>query len=157
GVLRSALLFASQNVWLREHAANYQFARGAVSRFMPGDHLAAALAAAQGLDGKGLGSILTHPGENVRDAAEAQPVADHYVEVLRQIHAQGLHTEISVKPTQLGLDLSPDLCFQNLKLLVERERQESIVWIDMESSAYLEATLDLYRRALAVAPNVGLC
>src|SRR5215469_11929452 len=96
GALRSALLFASQNAWLREHAANYQFVRGAVSRFMPGEQLADALAAAQGLDGKGLGSILTHLGENIRDAAEAQSVTDHYLEVLRQIHAQGLHTEISV-------------------------------------------------------------
>ncbi|HKT48321.1 MAG TPA: proline dehydrogenase family protein [Candidatus Acidoferrales bacterium] len=157
GVMRSALLLASQNVWLRERATKYRFVRGAVARFMPGEELSDALGAAQTLENKGLGTILTHLGENVADATEAQSVTDHYLEVLRQIRAQNLRTEISVKPTQLGLDLSADLCFKNLKALIEHERADSILWIDMEASQYLDATLELYRRALALAPNVGIC
>ena len=120
GVMRSALLLASQNVWLREHATKYRFVRGAVSRFMPGEELADALGAAHALENKGLGTILTHLGENIADAAEAGSVTDHYLEVLRQIRAGSWRTEISVKPTQLGLDLSAELCFKNLKTLILR-------------------------------------
>jgi proline dehydrogenase len=156
-VLRSALLLASQNAWLRDHATKYGFVRGAVARFMPGEELADALTAAQTLETKGLGTILTHLGENIADAAEAQSVTNHYLEVLRQIRERNLRTEISVKPTQLGLDLSAELCFTNLKALIARERPESVVWIDMEASQYVDATLELYRRALAFAPNVGIC
>jgi proline dehydrogenase len=156
-VLRSALLLASQNAWLRDHATKYGFVRGAVARFMPGEELADALTAAQTLESKGLGTILTHLGENIADAAEAQSVTNHYLEVLRQIRERNLRTEISVKPTQLGLDLSAELCFTNLKALIARERPESVVWIDMEASQYVDATLELYRRALAFAPNVGIC
>jgi proline dehydrogenase len=62
-----------------------------------------------------------------------------------------------VKLTQLGLDLSPDLCFEHLKTIIAREKKESTVWIDMESSAYVNATLGMYRRAITAFPNVGVC
>src|SRR5258708_12293862 len=68
-----------------------------------------------------------------------------------------LHAEISVKLTQLGLDLSPDLCFEHLNAIVERAHRDSVVWVDMEASNYVDATLDVYRRALAAHPNVGIC
>src|SRR4029077_9193845 len=69
----------------------------------------------------------------------------------------GLQAEISVKLTQLGLDLSADLCFENLKAIIERARKDSTVWVDMEASNYVDVTLDVYRRALRMFPNVGIC
>jgi proline dehydrogenase len=155
--MRSLLLAASQNRWLRDHASHYQFVRKSVSRFMPGETLDDALAAAQTLRNKKVGTVFTHLGENISDRAEAQQVTDHYLEVLDRIRQRGLQTEVSVKPTQLGLDLSPDLCFEHLKAIIARAPKESIVWIDMEASNYVDPTLDLYRRALAEFPNVGLC
>ena len=154
---RSILLAASQNTWLRDHAAKHKFVRRTVSRFMPGEELSDALAAAQRLEEKQIGSIFTHLGENIRDAAEAESVTEHYLEALRRIRGQQLNTEISVKPTQLGLDLSPELCYDNLKRIIAHENQSRVVWIDMESSSYVDATLNLYRRALAEFPNIGLC
>ncbi len=154
---RSILLAAAQNAWLRDHAANHKFVRRAVSRFMPGEELSDALAAAQRLKEKHVGSIFTRLGENIRDAAEAGSVANHYVEALRRIHKQNLDTEISVKPTQLGLDLSSELCYEHLKTIIAQEDRSRMVWIDMESSNYVDATLNLYRRALRDFPNVGLC
>jgi proline dehydrogenase len=154
---RTILLAASQNAWLREHAANHAFVRRTVSRFMPGEELSDALAAAHTLQGKNMGSIFTHLGENIRDAAEARAVTDHYVDVLRRIREEQLNTEISVKPTQLGLDLSAELCWDNLRDIIANEDSERIVWIDMEASNYVDGTLALYRRALAEFPNVGLC
>jgi len=154
---RSILLAASQNAWLRDHAAKHKFVRRAVSRFMPGEELRDALEAAHTLQTKNISSIFTHLGENIRDPAEARAVADHYLEVLRGIREQQLHAEISVKPTQLGLDLNFDLCYQNLREIIAAEIPERIVWIDMEASNYVNATLQLYRQALSEFSNVGLC
>src|ERR1700732_934540 len=154
---RSILLAASQNAWLRDHAAKHRFVRRAVSRFMPGEELSDALAAARRLQSKNIGSIFTRLGENIIDEAEARNVAGHYLEVLHSVREQQLDAEISVKPTQLGLDLSPELCYHNLKTIIEQEDPRRVVWIDMEASNYVDATLQLYRRALGEFPNVGVC
>jgi proline dehydrogenase len=156
-LMRSMLLAASQNQWLRQRAAHYPFVRRTVSRFMPGETLADALAAAQTLRGKKIGTVFTHLGENIKDGSEAQRVTEHYLEVLERIRERGLQAEISVKLTQLGLDLSPDLCFEHLNAVIGRAQKDSIVWVDMEASNYVDATLDLYRRALKTHPNVGIC
>jgi proline dehydrogenase len=155
--MRSLLLAAARNRWLREHATRYWFVRGTVSRFMPGETLDDALAAGETLRSKGIGTVFTHLGENVKDSAEAQQVTEHYLEVLKRIRESGLKAEISVKLTQLGLDLSPDLCFEHLNAIVEGAQKDSTVWVDMEASNYVDATLDLYRRALMAHPNVGIC
>ena len=124
---------------------------------MPGETLEDALDAAEALRNKKIGTVFTHLGENIKDHAEAQQVTEHYVEVLRRIREKGLQAEISVKLTQLGLDLSPDLCFEHLNAIIERAAKDSIVWVDMEASNYVDSTLDLYRRALMAHPNVGIC
>jgi proline dehydrogenase len=154
---RSILLAASRNAWLRDHAAKHRFVRRTVSRFMPGEELSDALIAAQRLQTKHIGSIFTHLGENITDAAEARSVAEHYLEVLRSVRERQLDAEVSVKPTQLGLDLSAELCYGNLKTIIEQEDPRRVVWIDMEASNYVDATLQLYRRALREFPNVGVC
>ena len=156
-LMRSMLLAASQNRWLRHRATHYPFVRRTVSRFMPGETLDDALGAAQILLGKKIGTVFTHLGENIKDRSEAQQVTEHYLEVLERIRERGLQAEISVKLTQLGLDLSPELCFEHLKAIIERAQKDSIVWVDMEASNYVGATLDLYRRALKTHPNVGIC
>jgi proline dehydrogenase len=156
-VMRSLLLAASQNRWLRDHASHYKFVRRSVARFMPGETLDDALIAAETLRGKKIGTVFTHLGENINDRSEAQQVTDHYLEVLERILQKGLRTEISVKLTQLGLDLSPDLCYGNLRTIIARAPKDSIVWVDMEASNYVDGTLDLYRRALGEFPNVGVC
>jgi len=155
--MRSLLLAASQNRWLRDHATQYSFVRGTVLRFMPGETLDDALGAAETLRSKRIGTVFTHLGENIKDRGEAQQVAEHYLEVLKRIREKGLQAEISVKLTQLGLDLSADLCFEHLNAIIECAEKDSIVWVDMEASNYVDATLDLYRRVLSVHPNVGIC
>src|SRR5215475_3216781 len=88
-VMRSVLLAASTNKWLRENAVHYPFVRRSVSRFMPGESLDAALEAARGLAQKQIASVFTNLGENVADRAEAEKFAAHYVDVLRRIHESG--------------------------------------------------------------------
>jgi proline dehydrogenase len=156
-LMRTMLLAASQNVWLREHAVRYPFVKRSVSRFMPGETLEDALLAAASLRQKGVGSIFTHLGENVADRNEARQVTEHYLQVLDRIHESGLGTEVSVKLTQLGLDLSREFCAENLARIVERERKESIVWVDMEANNYVDDTLAIYKGALKKHLRVGIC
>lgn len=157
GILRSVLLNASQSAWLRHRASRYAFVRRAVSRFMPGEAVESALSAATVLRDQNIGTVFTHLGENVTDPAEAEEVTSHYLEVIDRIRVQGLGTELSVKLTQLGLDLSADLCYANLMRIIKHENARKVVWIDMEASNYVDATLDLYRRAQRAYPNVGVC
>lgn len=157
GISRSALLAAAQSKWLREHATRYGFVRRTVARFMPGEDLEDALTAAQDFRSRGLTTVFTHLGENVTNAAEVERVAQHYQLVLERIQSLGLPTEISVKLTHLGLDLDSDLCYSHLRALIERAEARSTVWIDMEASNYVDATLSLYRRARTAYPNVGVC
>jgi proline dehydrogenase len=155
--MRSVLLACSQSVWLRERATRTRFVRRAVSRFMPGETAEDALATAQALKQQSIGTVFTRLGENVSDPAEAGHVTEHYLGVLDRIGELGLGTEISVKLTQLGLDLGQDLCFANLSRIIERAGDGSLVWIDMEASNYVDVTLSLFRRARATYPNVGVC
>ena len=156
-LMRSILLAASQNTWLRENAVNYPFVRRSVSRFMPGESIDAAMQAARGLEQKKIASVFTNLGENVKDRSEALQVTEHYIEVLHRIHDSGVQAEISVKLTQLGLDLSLDFCFENLDRIIAGENKDAIVWVDMEASTYVDATLEIYKRALSKYPNAGIC
>ena len=156
-LMRSMLLAASQNTWLREHAVHYPFVRRSVSRFMPGETIDAALFAAQTLAKKNIASVFTHLGENVTDHDEARQVAEHYVQVIRQIHRLAMSTEVSVKLTQLGLDLSTEFCAENLDNIIRAEKSNSTIWVDMEASNYVDATLAVYKQALKKYPNIGIC
>ena len=158
GLMRNVFLAGSQSPWLRERATRYSFVRRSVSRFMPGETLEDALRATQELQQKGMSTVLTQLGENIKDASEAEAVRRHYLEVMDQAAARRLDAQISVKPTQLGLDLDRELCLAHLQTLLERaERHGSFVWIDMESSAYVDATLDLFRRARGTSRRIGVC
>ena len=160
GLSRSLLLAASQNAWLRERAPRMRFVRRTVQRFMPGENIADAIAAAQRLRTQGLGIVFTHLGENITSAAEATDVRRHYLKVFDLLQQNNVAAEISVKLTQLGLDLSDDLCYENVKPLIERAAQlspENVLWLDMEGSAYTERTLALFHRARKSYGNVGVC
>lgn len=124
---------------------------------MPGERLEDAIAAARRLEDQGLGTVLTHLGEDVADPAEAAAVARHYAEAFSRFHSAGLRSTISLKLTHLGLNLNRDFCQSNLEAILQQSDPARIVWIDMESSAYVDATLDLYRRVRRDHPNVGVC
>src|SRR5438477_10834564 len=111
---RKFLLALSTNRWLRERATKTAFVRRSVSTFMPGERLEDAMAAAAAQQQRGVGTIFTKLGENLTRVEEAEEVARHYLDVLDQIQAAGLRAQISVRPTQLGLDLDKELCVQHL-------------------------------------------
>lgn len=156
--LRSALLWASRNERLRKSFPKYRFLRRAVSRFMPGEEIADALEAAETLKAAGFPTVVTHLGENLSQESEADGVAAHYLEVLDLIRQRGLDCHISVKPTQLGLDLNKNLCLRHLRTLTARAKEtDNFVWIDMESTPYVDRTLDLFRSLRSDFRNIGVC
>ena len=158
-MMRSALLWASENRTLKETFPKYKFAQAAVRKFMPGEKVEDALREASTLNELGAGVLLTRLGENVLDKAAAQEVADHYSGVFATVSKDKRRCEVSVKPTQLGLDLPGglDLCNAHIdRLCSEAQASGNVLWIDMEGSKYTDVTLDIYRRAKAKFPNVGL-
>ena len=159
GLMRNALLWASTNPFLAQRLPRTRFVRRASRRFMPGEEPEDALRESKKIAERGPGTILTLLGENIETDAEAAGVAEAYERLLEMIRDRGLPTEISVKPTQLGLDQDPELARRNLERCVVKaqETDTGIVWVDMESSAYVDPTLQLYRAVREKHENVGLC
>jgi proline dehydrogenase len=154
---RKALLAMSTNAWLRERATKTAFVRLSVSTFMPGERLDDAMAAAAAQQQQGIGTIFTKLGENLTRVEDAEEVTLHYLDVIDRVKSSGLDAQISVKPTQLGLDLDKELCSRNLQRLIDRaEERDTFVWIDMESSPYVDPTLDLFRRTRARSARIGI-
>jgi proline dehydrogenase len=158
GLLRQTLLAASTNAWLREQATRRAFVRTSVSRFMPGERIEDAIDAAVRLKSERIGTILTRLGENLASLDEAEEVTAHYIDVIDRIRQAGLDGQVSVKPTQLGFDLDPDVCTRNLLRIVEHAERAGVtpVWIDMESSPYVDPTLKLFRAARERSGGVGV-
>jgi len=157
-MMRRVFLWAARNSWLKAHLPRFPFMQRAVRRFMPGETLESALDAAAPLEAAGIGTMYTRLGENLTDLADADEVAEHYVGVFDAIKARGYRGEVSVKPTQLGLDLDPERTLTHLRRLATKaEETDSYLWIDMEGSDYVEATVVLYEKLRADHPRTGIC
>ncbi len=125
---------------------------------MPGEDAAAAVVAAQQFQVQGISSLFTRLGENITQAEEADEVEAHYLGLLDDIAARKLDGEVSVKLTQLGLDLDVDATFERASRLAAKSAETGgTLWLDMEGSAYVEMTIAFYERLKAAHPNSGLC
>jgi proline dehydrogenase len=156
-LMRKALLAASTNVWMRERAMKTAFVRRSVVKFMPGERVEDAIEAAAALKPQRINTILTRLGENLKHIEEAKEVSEHYVRVIDLVKTAGLDAQISVKPTQLGYDQDPEVCFKYCLGLLERcEAASNFFWLDMESSPYVDGTIALYKRLRERSPHVGV-
>ena len=155
---RDAVLWAAENRWLREHLPRYRFVRRSVRRFMPGETLDDAIGAATGLRERNLPTMFTALGENVTELSDARRVVEGYRDAYDRVAAAGLDTEFSVKPSHLGLDQDRGTALANLEeLATTAADHDNWLWLDMESAAYVDGTLELYRKLRAGHPNVGVC
>ncbi|MDH3570527.1 MAG: proline dehydrogenase family protein, partial [Gemmatimonadota bacterium] len=156
--MRTLLLKGSQNQWLGTRVPKRKFVQRAVRRFMPGETLDAALATAEQLRELGMSTVVTLLGEAITDRAEAERMTTHYLDAYERIRRPGLPTEISVKPSQMGLDVGKDVCAAQLQALAARaDASGSFLWIDMEATPYVDATLELFRDLRSRQTNVGVC
>ena len=146
-MIRSLLLWASRNQWMARTLPGRPFVRAAVRRFMPGEERESALRAAERLQARQISSVFTLLGENVTSSAEVDAVVGEYVELLEEIGNRGMDAEISVKLTQLGLDVDRALAGE----------VESFVWLDMEASPYLSVTKEIFQEVRGEGEPLGLC
>ena len=144
-MLRAGLL------WLSEQPRVFKFVRGNglarrfAARFVAGETVDDAVAALKRLNAAGISASLDLLGEAVGGAAEARAARDVYLQTLDRIHRARADGNVSVKLTQMGLDIDEGLCVDNVRAIVARARQhDSFVRIDMEGSAYTERTLRLF-------------
>jgi proline dehydrogenase len=154
---RSILLAAARSQKLNEFALHSAVVKRATQAFMPGEHADDALEAGAAIASSGRGLIFTQLGEAITSADAAVAVRDHYLRFFDQIHAIGLPAQVSVKPTQLGLDLSAIECLRHLIALARKaEETGSALWLDMEDSSYVDRTLELYVALKKNHPSTGV-
>src|SRR5207247_3716253 len=136
--------------------ARWPAARRFVRRFVAGEHAEDALRVIAQLNAQGLLCAVTHLGENVVTVADATHAARAYVELLGEIARRRLAAVPSLKLTHLGLDLDEAVCRANLEAVLARGRASAtLVWIDMESTAYTDRTLDLYAPVPPAFPSAA--
>lgn len=157
-VLRSLLLRISESRFLREHLTSVPGVRRGVHRFMPGETADDALRAAEEVERLPAHAILTLLGEGVETPEGADGVLAEYRALLEAAAARGVGVELSVKPSQLGLDIDEVATGRRLEDLSRRCGEHGgYLWIDMEGSATVDATLRLVHRLLDAGGGVGVC
>jgi len=158
-MLRSALLYLSDQQQIFKFVRNNRVAKSFANRFVAGETVDTALAAVTRLNARGITASLDLLGESVHNEAEARAAGEAYISMLDRIHKQKADANVSVKLTAMGLDISEDLCVANMQKILQRARDcASFVRIDMESSEYTQRTLDLFEQRLypAYRENVGI-
>jgi proline dehydrogenase len=158
-LLRAPVVRISQARWFRRIVTTTRVGQAVASRFVAGEHLDQAMAAARALSEERILSMLDHLGENVTAPEHAAEAAGAYVRALERIHDEpGLDCTVSVKLSQLGLDFSSELCLSHMEHVLEAaEAAGTIVMIDMENSAYVDRTLAVFRAIRERHEGVGLC
>lgn len=155
-MLKRTLLYMAHNEAVRRFVMNNRAARGVSRRFVAGEQLEEAIEVVRVLNGRGLHVSLDHLGENVTDEREARAAARDYMQILDRVKATGVDANISIKLTALGLDISAQLCEENISHILEHAQQFPIfVRIDMEGSAYTGQTVDLTLRLHERFEHVG--
>jgi proline dehydrogenase len=158
-MLRSTLLYLSNQARVFRFVRNNKLAKKFASRFVAGETLDDALAAVRTLNAKGISASLDLLGESVTNEREARASANAYLDILDRIQRQQLDANVSVKLTAMGLDISEELCVAVMHDVLGRaQAYNTFVRLDMESSAYTERTLQLFYDRLypAYKDNVGI-
>ncbi|UHA72758.1 proline dehydrogenase family protein [Paenibacillus sp. 481] len=145
-VLRNAFLFLSKNQFANRTAKKYGLRFGA-RKFVAGEQIAEAISVVRELNTRGIVATLDHLGEFIFTKEEALESKDYCIRTLEAIAAGGVQSNLSLKLTQLGLDISYDLCLDNMRQIVAAaQRLNNFVRIDMEDYAHNEATIKLFHQ-----------
>ena len=145
-MMRSFFLYLSGARRARRVLMGLPFATRMAKRFVAGETIDDAISAVRVLNAKGLLASLDHLGENVNSEADAARAVQAYLDLLDKIAATGVHSNVSLKLTQLGLDVGEDVCIGNMRRILQRAKDtNNFVRIDMEGSPYTERTLKVFR------------
>jgi proline dehydrogenase len=156
-MMKSALLYLSERQWPRRVLTTVPAFNRVTHRFVAGETLEEAVAAIKALNAKGITATFDHLGEAISSADEARAEVAAYKGIIEAIRKEKLDSNVSVKPTQIGLDVSKDFCVEMLTEIVKYASDDgTFVRMDMEDSGHTDATLDVYREVRRSFENVGV-
>ena len=158
-MMRTSLLWLSEQPQVFRFVRRNGVARKFASRFVAGETVESAVAAVRDLNRRQIAASLDLLGESVREAHDAELARDTYLRMLDEIAESGVHSNVSVKLTQMGFDIDETACFANMSAILEKAKaRQNFVRVDMESSAYTQRTLDFFFQRLypAYGPQVGV-
>ena len=156
-VTKSAFLYLSNSERFKKFLTRFRSFNNVTWRFVAGEDLADAVEAIRQLNRQGISASFDHLGESIKSEAETRHEVDEYVSVLEHINSNKLDSNVSVKLTQLGLDVSRELCYANTRAIVEAARRyDNFVRIDMEDSTKTDATFEVFRQLRREFENVGI-
>src|SRR6185295_4868588 len=144
---RSALIYLSRQEGLKDFAARFSLFKRLTTRFVAGETIDEAVNAIRELNAEGCSASFDHLNESVANPAEAEGEVTEYLEILNRIDETGINSNASIKLTQFGLELDPELAYKNARKVVEdAARRGNFVRVDMESSAVTQVTIDIFKR-----------
>lgn len=158
-MMRSVLFWLSTRRSIFNFMRRNRLARKFASRFVAGESVADAVGAASELKSRNITASLDMLGESVTSATEAEQARDTYLEMLRAMQGAAVQVNVSVKLTQMGLDIDPDLCERNVRAILRLAQElDGFVRLDMEGSPYTQRTLDFFEQRLFAdfGPHVGV-
>ena len=156
-VTRTALLYLSRQHAFKGFLSRVPGFKQVTRRFIAGENIDDAIEAIRQLNALGITASFDHLGESISSPAEAEADVREYLHVLARIERTGINSNVSVKPTQLGLDIDEHLCLRNIQRIVEAAAGlGNFVRIDMEDSARTDATLRIFYKLRSDFENVGI-
>jgi proline dehydrogenase len=155
-MLRAGLLKLSESKSFANWVVSNERTRRMAHRFVPGETLDQAIAAARDCNNLGMFASLDYLGENVSTQEDAQRARDAYLEIFDRIANERLYANVSCKLTQLGLDLGVEFCESLVVPIVQRAASyDNFLRVDMEGSVYTQRTVELVKRVRAQNPAIG--
>jgi proline dehydrogenase len=149
-VARSALLFLSRQEGLKDFATRFRPFKKLTTRFVAGENIEEAVAAIRAINATGATASFDHLNEGVKDVASTEGEVREYKRVLARIDETGIKSNVSIKLTQFGLDIEPELTYRNARAVVEEAaRRGNFVRVDMEGSNVTQVTFDIFKRLRA--------
>ncbi len=147
---RSALIYLSRQEGLKEFAARFKLFKKLTTRFIAGETGDEAVHAIREINSRGCSASFDHLNESVGSAAETEAEVREYLDVLARIDETGINSNVSIKLTQFGLEIDPELAYRNARQIVaDAARRGNFVRIDMEGSNVTQATIDIFKRLRA--------
>ena len=149
-VTRSALLYLARQEGLKDFATRFRPFKKLTTRFVAGEDIEEAIAAIREINAKKCTASFDHLNESVSSAAETEEEVREYLRILARIDETGIRSNVSIKLTQFGLEIDPELAYRNARQVVEdAARRGNFVRIDMEASNVTQVTIDIFKRLRA--------
>jgi proline dehydrogenase len=149
-ITRSILLYLARQEWLKDVATKFSPFKKMTTRFVAGEDIEEAVAAIRELNALGCSASFDHLNESVANAAETEEEVREYLRILARIDETKIDSNVSIKLTQFGLQIDPELAYRNARIVVEdAAKRSNFVRVDMEQSSVTQVTLDIFKRLRA--------